>query len=108
MNIAHMTPKFCVGNPALAFKLITTRQNIRIDYDHGCVRESEEKGIETSMAFHTKQAPGKQPVILLYEENSMSRLFGIAGVQMSVVHWDADGTFAKMSDLALNIRKQFP
>jgi Predicted amidohydrolase len=38
----------------------------------------------------------------------MSRLFGIAGVQMSVVHWDADATFAKMSDLILNIRKQFP
>ena len=38
----------------------------------------------------------------------MSRLFGIAGVQMSVVHWDADGTFEKMSDLTRNIRKQFP
>ena len=38
----------------------------------------------------------------------MSRLFGVAGVQMSVVHWDADGTFEKMSDLTLNIRKQFP
>ncbi len=38
----------------------------------------------------------------------MSRLFGIAGVQMSVVPWDANATFAKMSDLILNIRKQFP
>jgi len=38
----------------------------------------------------------------------MSRLFGIAGVQMSVVHWDADATFEKMSDVTLNIRKQFP
>ena len=38
----------------------------------------------------------------------MSRLFGIAGVQMSVVHWEADKTFAKMSDLILNICKQFP
>ena len=38
----------------------------------------------------------------------MSRLFGIAGVQMSVVRWDADATFAKMSDVVLNIRKQFP
>ena len=42
------------------------------------------------------------------EEESMSRLFGIAGVQMSVLHWDTDGTFAKMSDLILNIGKQFP
>lgn len=38
----------------------------------------------------------------------MSRLFGIAGVQMSVVHWDADATFAKMSDLMMNLQKQFP
>jgi predicted amidohydrolase len=38
----------------------------------------------------------------------MSRLFGIAGVQMSVVPWNADATFEKMSDITLNIHKQFP
>src|SRR5215510_2744713 len=38
----------------------------------------------------------------------MSRLFGIAAVQMSVVARDADATFEKMSDAALNISKQFP
>ena len=38
----------------------------------------------------------------------MSRLFGIAGVQMSVEAWDMDGTFEKMADVALNIRKQMP
>ena len=38
----------------------------------------------------------------------MTRLFGIAGVQMSVEAWDMDGTFEKMSDIALNIRKQMP
>ena len=38
----------------------------------------------------------------------MSRLFGIAGVQMSVVGWDADATFEKMADLTTNIQKQFP
>ena len=38
----------------------------------------------------------------------MSRLFGIAGVQMSVVARDADATFEKMADIALNIHKQFP
>jgi len=38
----------------------------------------------------------------------MSRLFGIAGVQMSVVRWDMDATFEKMSDLTMNIRRQFP
>jgi len=38
----------------------------------------------------------------------MSRLFGIAGVQMSVKTWDMDGTIEKMSDVALNIHKQFP
>jgi len=38
----------------------------------------------------------------------MSRLFGIAGVQMSVVPRDADATFEKMADVALNIHKQFP
>jgi predicted amidohydrolase len=38
----------------------------------------------------------------------MSRLFGIAGVQMSVVPWDANATVEKMSDIALNIRRNFP
>ena len=38
----------------------------------------------------------------------MSRLFGIAGVQMSVVRWDMDATFEKMSDLTMNICRQFP
>ena len=38
----------------------------------------------------------------------MSRLFGIAGVQMSVIPWDADGTIDKMSDIAVNIQKSFP
>jgi formamidase len=38
----------------------------------------------------------------------MSRLFGIAGVQMSVEAWDMDGTFEKMADVSLNIRKQMP
>ena len=38
----------------------------------------------------------------------MSRLFGIAGVQMSVVPWDANATVEKMSDIALNIRRSFP
>jgi predicted amidohydrolase len=38
----------------------------------------------------------------------MSRLFGIAGVQMSVVRWDADLTFEKMADITTNIQKQFP
>ena len=38
----------------------------------------------------------------------MTRLFGIAGVQMSVKEWDMDGTIDKMSDIAWNIRKQFP
>jgi len=38
----------------------------------------------------------------------MTRLFGIAGVQMSVVPWNADATFEKMSDLTMNIHKQLP
>lgn len=38
----------------------------------------------------------------------MSRLFGIAGVQMSVVPQNADATFQKMEDVALNISRQFP
>ncbi|MCJ7433765.1 MAG: hypothetical protein MUO77_09795, partial [Anaerolineales bacterium] len=38
----------------------------------------------------------------------MSRLFGIAGVQMSVVNWDADATFEKMSDATMNIHAKFP
>jgi len=38
----------------------------------------------------------------------MSRLFGVAAVQMSVIPRDADATFEKMSDVAVNISKQFP
>ena len=38
----------------------------------------------------------------------MSRLFGIAGIQMSVEAWNMNGTFEKMSDVALNIHKQLP
>ncbi len=38
----------------------------------------------------------------------MTRNFGIAGIQMSVVAWDPNGTVDKMSDVAINIRKNFP
>lgn len=38
----------------------------------------------------------------------MTRLFGIAGVQMSVERWNAHATVDKMSDLAFNISKSFP
>jgi predicted amidohydrolase len=38
----------------------------------------------------------------------MTRLFGIAGVQMSVVPWEADATLDKMSDIAINVQKSFP
>ena len=38
----------------------------------------------------------------------MTRLFGIAGVQMAVSRWDAHGTIDKMSDVAMNIAKGFP
>lgn len=38
----------------------------------------------------------------------MTRLFGIAGVQMTVSPWDAHATIDKMSDVALNIAKGFP
>jgi predicted amidohydrolase len=38
----------------------------------------------------------------------MTRLFGIAGVQMTVSRWDAHGTIDKMSDVAMNIAKGFP
>jgi predicted amidohydrolase len=38
----------------------------------------------------------------------MTRLFGIAGVQMSVLPWDAHGTVDKMSEISLNIAKGFP
>ena len=38
----------------------------------------------------------------------MTRLFGIAGVQMSVVPWDAEATVAKMSDLVVNLQRSFP
>ncbi len=38
----------------------------------------------------------------------MSRLLGIAGVQMSVVPWDARATVEKMEQIATNISKGFP
>ena len=38
----------------------------------------------------------------------MTRLFGISGVQMSVVPWDAYATVDKMVDIATNIKKNFP
>ena len=38
----------------------------------------------------------------------MTRNFGIAGVQMSVVPWDAKATVDKMSDVAVNIHRSFP
>jgi formamidase len=38
----------------------------------------------------------------------MARLLGIAGVQMSVVPWDAIGTLEKMEDIAANIHTSFP
>ncbi len=38
----------------------------------------------------------------------MTRLFGIAGVQMSVLPWDAHATIDKMSEIAVNIAKGFP
>ena len=38
----------------------------------------------------------------------MTRLFGIAGVQMSVVPWNAQGTMDKMEDLIKNVHTKFP
>ncbi len=38
----------------------------------------------------------------------MTRLFGISGVQMSVIPWDANATVDKMADIATNIKKNFP
>jgi predicted amidohydrolase len=38
----------------------------------------------------------------------MTRLFGIAGVQMTVVPWDANATVDKMADIAMNIKMSFP
>lgn len=38
----------------------------------------------------------------------MTRLFGIAGVQMSVVPWDANATVDKMADISMHIKKNFP
>jgi predicted amidohydrolase len=38
----------------------------------------------------------------------MTRLFGIAGVQMSVAPWDANATVDKMADIATNLNKSFP
>jgi formamidase len=38
----------------------------------------------------------------------MTRLFGIAGVQMSVVPWDAQKTMEKMADIIKNVHTSFP
>jgi len=38
----------------------------------------------------------------------MSRLFGVAGVQMSVVPWDPDATVSKMTDAISQISLSFP
>lgn len=38
----------------------------------------------------------------------MTRLFGIAGVQMTVVPWDAKATVDKMADITKNIANRFP
>jgi predicted amidohydrolase len=38
----------------------------------------------------------------------MTRLFGIAGVQMTVVPWDANATVDKMADIVVNINRSFP
>jgi predicted amidohydrolase len=38
----------------------------------------------------------------------MSRLFGIAGVQMSVVPWNTEATLQKMIDVSLNIARTMP
>src|ERR1051325_9522237 len=38
----------------------------------------------------------------------MSRLFGIAGVQMSVVPWDVAATVQKMEEAVAQIEKNFP
>ncbi len=38
----------------------------------------------------------------------MTRLFGIAAVQMSVVPWDAEATLKKMADVSSQIARNFP
>ena len=38
----------------------------------------------------------------------MSRLVGIAAVQMSVVPWDAEATVKKMGEVATQIARSFP
>jgi formamidase len=38
----------------------------------------------------------------------MSRLFGIAGVQMAPIAWDAQATVAKMADAVIQIARNFP
>ncbi|MBC7812468.1 MAG: carbon-nitrogen hydrolase family protein, partial [Burkholderiales bacterium] len=38
----------------------------------------------------------------------MARLFGIAGVQMSVVAWDANATIDKMAQITHQIGRSFP
>ena len=38
----------------------------------------------------------------------MTRLFGVAGVQMSVVPWNAEATVDKMADAVRQISLNFP
>jgi len=38
----------------------------------------------------------------------MSSLLGVAGVQMTVVPWDAQVTVDKMANIAINISTSFP
>src|SRR2546423_13669646 len=38
----------------------------------------------------------------------MSRLFGIAGVQMAPIAWDAQATVAKMAEAVVQIGRTFP
>ncbi len=38
----------------------------------------------------------------------MSRLFGIAGVQMSVLPWDSAAMLEKLVDIVVNLRRSFP
>ncbi len=42
------------------------------------------------------------------ERGAMTRLFGIAGVQMTVVPWDANATVDKMAEITHSIKKSFP
>ncbi len=49
-----------------------------------------------------------QQVTFITQERIMTRLFGIAGVQMSVIPWDKAGTVDKMLDAVSQISYNFP